>query len=344
MVCSIQVMNKRKILCYGAGDCFKVYHKLIDYEKNVILAVLDKSPPADGKFPYPVTCPNDVKIVTPDKVLDYEFDYIVLFSYNNAVEMRDILLSYHVSEEKILFIDVHDLITPNYRKINDLFIQKWNMYVIRDNQHSLNEIQMADFERVSRHDYVRTTTWELVANQIHQHCVNGDIAELGVFRGFTSSLLSSLLPERNIFLFDTFESFDDRDMLASHLNARIAEDKSYFLYEELKDTSVDYVLSQMPFPEKCIVKKGYFPETAQGISPDPIFCLVSIDTDLYAPTYEGLKWFYPRMASGGYIIVHDYGTTDCTGIKKAVEQFREEYGVTPVPLADMWGSIVIVKQ
>lgn len=35
------------------------------------------------------------------------------------------------------------------------------------------------------------------------------------------------------------------------------------------------------------------------------FCFVSLDMDLYKPTYEGLHYFYPRLNHGGYIFIHD---------------------------------------
>ena len=43
----------------------------------------------------------------------------------------------------------------------------------------------------------------------------------------------------------------------------------------------------------------------------PSFCFVSIDTDLYKPTYVGLSEFYPKLVKGGVIIIHDYNSTRC---------------------------------
>ena len=47
----------------------------------------------------------------------------------------------------------------------------------------------------------------------------------------------------------------------------------------------------------CLFKKGYFPESAHGI--DEKFAFVSLDLDLYKPTLEGLRFFYPKMIKGG---------------------------------------------
>ena len=55
----------------------------------------------------------------------------------------------------------------------------------------------------------------------------------------------------------------------------------------------------MAHPDNCIVKQGFFPETATDV--EDTFCFVSIDTDLYEPIYQGLKFFYPKLEKGGYI-------------------------------------------
>ena len=61
------------------------------------------------------------------------------------------------------------------------------------------------------------------------------------------------MPDRKLYLFDTFEGFDvrdkheyDNDMLNAHA---------------FRDTSTTLVLSKM-VAENVIIRKGYFPETA----------------------------------------------------------------------------------
>lgn len=78
-------------------------------------------------------------------------------------------------------------------------------------------------------------------------------------------------------------------------------------------TSVDYVLNKMKYKNNCSVRKGYFPETFENI--DEKFCYVSIDCDLYKPTYDGLCRFWLHMNSGGYIMVHDYQNTNYPNTK-----------------------------
>jgi O-methyltransferase len=90
----------------------------------------------------------------------------------------------------------------------------------------------------------------------------------------------------------------------------------------------------------CIVRKGYFPETAAGIEDN--FAFVSLDADLYQPMLEGLKYFYPRISKGGYIFVHDFFSDIFEGTQRAVLEYQKETDMIITPLGDLL-SVVIGK-
>ena len=125
-----------------------------------------------------------------------------------------------------------------------------------------------------------------------------------------------------MYLFDTFEGFDAKDV-----EIEKARDFSVQSAGHLKDASIKMVLDKMEYPSQCIIKKGYFPDTAIGLVEK--FCFVNLDLDLYKPTLEGLKFFYPRMVAGGIILIHDYFGDAYKGVKKAVSEFNE---IQEVPL------------
>ena len=54
-------------------------------------------------------------------------------------------------------------------------------------------------------DYVRLATLELLCRRLDS--VPGDAAELGVYKGFFARCINRLLPERTLYLFDSFEGF-----------------------------------------------------------------------------------------------------------------------------------------
>lgn len=98
----------------------------------------------------------------------------------------------------------------------------------------------------------------------------------------------------------------------------------------------------MTAPGQVVIRKGYFPATAEGV--EARFALVSLDADLYAPTLSGLRWFYPRMVSGGVILLHDYENQRFPGVKRAVEAFEAEQGRTLLlPVGDLHGSVMLIR-
>ena len=58
----------------------------------------------------------------------------------------------------------------------------------------------------------------------------------------------------NYILFDTFESFDTNEFQYEQQLGRCPEN----FYQAFVDTNKDKVLSEMLYPEKCIIKKAYF--------------------------------------------------------------------------------------
>ena len=181
--------------------------------------------------------------------------------------------------------------------------------------------------------------------------IPGAVAELGVYRGDTAWQLNALFPDRKLYLFDTFEGFDARDVEREHADAGSVEGgrSAHAQTGRFSDTSAEAVLRRMPHPEHVIVRQGFFPETAVYEEDGPAFALASLDPDLYAPVLEGLRYFYPRMSPGGMIVVHDYDNKQFEGVKRAVQEFEKELlgrGDQPlhmVPLGDLHGSCVILK-
>lgn len=187
-------------------------------------------------------------------------------------------------------------------------------------------------------DYIdiRLSSLRLISDDIKEKNLPGEVAELGVYKGKFAAEINRLFPDKKIYLFDTFEGFSDKDIETEQSNGYSRAKQGDF-----SDTSIDLVKSKLPYVDNATFVKGYFPESVTFELPE--FCLVSLDTDLYEPTYEGLKVFYPKLVKGGVIIVHDYNSTQFSGVKKAVKRFCEEADVSVLPLSDMHGSAVLIK-
>jgi O-methyltransferase len=185
-------------------------------------------------------------------------------------------------------------------------------------------------------DYVRYSSLELAAREIYENNIPGNVAELGVYRGDFAQYINQIFPDRKLYLFDTFEGFNLSDINIEKRNKYLFPDD-----EDFSDTNVSLVLRKMKFIDNCIIKKGYFPETAAGVN--DTFAFVSIDVDLSEPIYKGLCWFYPRLERGGVIFVHDFNHKEWTGAKAGVKKFAKEYGIPYFPLSDEAGSAVFIK-
>ena len=193
------------------------------------------------------------------------------------------------------------------------------------------------YKQVLEHnlDFVRYTTLELCCNELNVNKVNGNAAELGVYKGNFAQRINYLMPDRKLYLFDTFEGFHEED-IKKEVSKNFSSGE-----QDFSDTSVELVLNKMKNRSNCIVKKGYFPGTATDI--DDKFCFVSIDADLYEPILNGLKFFYPRLENKGYIFVHDFNNYDYKGARQAVLEFCNENNIGYTPIPDTGGSIIITK-
>ena len=184
-------------------------------------------------------------------------------------------------------------------------------------------------------NYIRISTLDLVAGEIYERGIAGNVAEVGVFKGMFARYINQAFPDRTFYLFDTFEGFHAKDVEVEEKGA-FSDGK-----QDFSATSEKQVLSLMKHPEKFIVKKGWFPESLGGL--EDTFCFVSLDADLYKPIYDGLEYFYPRLSKGGYIFIHDYNNKGYEGAKAAVREYAAKMDIPYVPMSDSWGTVIIAK-
>ena len=180
--------------------------------------------------------------------------------------------------------------------------------------------------------------WSLILNLKHifDQGIEGDLAELGVWRGNTSAVLAHFasMHGRRGDLFDTFEGFDERDRTG------IDADKP----PAFVNTSIDLVKTNIgQSADVCQFNKGWFPQTLTAVHEDSTYCAVSLDCDLYDPMRAGLQFFYPRLSRGGILFLHDYSSGYWQGSKQAIDEFCKETGEFAILMPDKSGSAFIRK-
>lgn len=190
-------------------------------------------------------------------------------------------------------------------------------------------------ENADTNDYIRLSTLELCGREILDAGILGSMAELGVYQGRFASKMNALLPDRTLYLFDTFEGFEASQQEHDNVHHALKHTRDF------SDTSVELVLARMSRPDRCVIKKGFFPATAVDVADK--FCLVSLDADLYEPLLAGLEWFWPRLVKGGYILVHDYNNSNFPGARAAVRRFAADSGIPFVPVTDPYGTAIFAR-
>lgn len=181
----------------------------------------------------------------------------------------------------------------------------------------------------AQHDYVRYASIALALKQVQTQNIHGHIAECGVWRGDLSTFLMQCAPTRRFYLFDTFEGFP---------KAQIESTDSRF-----QDTDVESVRAKFPQNVDVQICKGIFPDTAKGLEQEQ-FAFVMIDFDIYIPTVAALEFFYPRLAKGGYVFIHDVNSPESDhACYRAVTEFLQNKPEQFIEIPDLWGSVVFRK-
>jgi O-methyltransferase len=175
--------------------------------------------------------------------------------------------------------------------------------------------------------------------------VEGTIVESGVWRGGNVALCALTLlargdASRDLYLFDSFDwswpgltQWDTKygQGTAAERNAALEKrrnaPKEWLDAQGVSETKVrDFIVGTGYPSEKIHTIKGFVQDTIPENAPEKI-ALLRLDTDLYESTYHELVHLYPRLVSGGILLIDDYPTE--RGCVKAVEEYFNTAGSRP---------------
>lgn len=231
------------------------------------------------------------------------------------------------------FIQSRMDISPHSFWYNPEFIKEFSGFLPKP-----RDMYLRNIVDICSYDLVRRDMIVLLLRTIIENEIKGELAELGVYKGETAKLIHHYCPERTLNLFDTFEGFAEKDIFQENEQIRNSNSINNF-----KDTSIDLILNFIdPKNSNVVVYKGYFPKTIDKKLEQTIFSFVHLDADLFEPTRNGLEFFYPRISTGGIILIHDYNSWP--GCRKAVDEFFRSKKEYPIPMPDKSGSAIIIKQ
>lgn len=159
--------------------------------------------------------------------------------------------------------------------------------------------------------------------------LDGDVAEVGVYKGESAKLLAELFKDtqKSILLFDTFEGLPGE-------TSKLRPETTF------ADTSVDEVKKYLDSYPRIEFHQGYFPDSAAPVTNQ--FSLVHLDADLAETMEAGLEFFYPKMVMGGAIVMDDYRSKYWPKVTEIVDRFAQKVCNHPLYLAG--SKAVLIKK
>ena len=153
--------------------------------------------------------------------------------------------------------------------------------------------------------------------------VEGDLIEAGAWRGGASILMRATLDslgatDRTVHVADSFQGFPAADELGD-LNTI---DFLSVPADEVRDSFARFGLE-----DGVRIVPGFFDETLPALAGHR-WALVRLDADTYDATRAALDVLYPGLAVGGHLIVDDYGVMERDECRRAVDEFREQHGIS----------------
>jgi O-methyltransferase len=157
--------------------------------------------------------------------------------------------------------------------------------------------------------------WRLVDQTQH---LDGDIVEVGVWRGGSGCLMASRAKEcgldATVYLCDTFEGV-----------VKAGSRDNEYVGGEHRDTSSAAVLAlaQKLGLDNIEILKGVFPEDTGGMITSSSLRLAHIDVDVYESARDSFLWVWERLLVGGVVVFDDYGFYSCAGVTRFVNEIAQ---------------------
>lgn len=182
-----------------------------------------------------------------------------------------------------------------------------------------------------------TATRHVIANQTPGHFV-----ECGVWRGGSMMLIAYTLlrlasTDRDLWLYDTFDGMppptaeDVQEMSGRSASEILAEHEKSGddpFWGVAPRALVEENLHRTGYPAGRIrFIEGDVQTTIPAQAPEQI-ALLRLDTDWYASTRHELRHLYPRIATGGVLIIDDYGYW--RGARKATDEYLQSLPAPPL--------------
>lgn len=162
--------------------------------------------------------------------------------------------------------------------------------------------------------------------------IPGDLIEIGVYKGSSVQLMYSACQlsansKRRVIGIDTFEGIPSLEGNGDEKFANYLSDVNFDEVRRSIDPNIE--LLQGKFPEEIDI------EMFESV------CLLHLDVDTYKTTKDALNQLWHKLSLGGMIVIHDYNSQGCPGVKIAVDEWSNNKQITKIEVAEC--QLVIIK-
>lgn len=159
--------------------------------------------------------------------------------------------------------------------------------------------------------------------------VPGDFIETGVWRGgvciFARGYLKAHgITDRIVWLADSFEGIPDTGAQGHPMDREMALHRSNHVLGVSADAVRENFGRYGLLDDQVRFLPGWFKDTLPT-APVERLAVLRLDGDLYESTLDALDNLYPKLSTGGFVVIDDYFIPAC---RKAVDEFREKHGIT----------------
>lgn len=224
-------------------------------------------------------------------------------------------------------------------------LRRSKMIVLREDGLSVDERRE---KRLNGHDWPvmqaqtmvglgRLDNVQELLEDVIERGVEGDVIETGAWRGGASIFIRAVLKandvsDKKVWVCDSFEGLPRPEPDKYPADTDDAHHTFHFLAVSQETVEANFEKYGLLDDQVCFVK-GFFEDTLADV-PAEKFCLLRLDGDMYSSTIVALETLYPKLSSGGYVIIDDYHLDPCV---EAVQDYRKANNIT-APISDVDGS------
>jgi hypothetical protein len=160
--------------------------------------------------------------------------------------------------------------------------------------------------------------------------LDGDFVECGVSYGFLSSAIMEYLDwdrlGKTFYLLDTFAGLDPRFVTAGEREAGALKKNQAALDFGMYVDSVESVRANFAQWRNHRIIAGAVPETLEEVDARAV-AFLHIDMNCAPPEVATLRYFWPRLSPGAFVLLDDYANRGRDEQRVAMDEVASELGV-----------------